>query len=369
MTRFLARTAYLFPLVSGGAAKFSGIEVYGNGILIADGDSTPSTGDHTNFGQTTKLVTVSKVYTIKNTGEADLIVSSIVIPSGYTLTDPLSFPLIIAPGVSDTFTVRFDATTPAAYSGDIVVNNNSPDIAAYNFAITATAAYAPRVLALNPIQYLKLDEASGSAASDASGNGRNGAYSNVTLAAYTPPMLGNAPSFDGLLSYVNTYSASLAGALSFDEFTLMIWFKVNAILTDGLRHTMAMVTRDVNTQIWVRKEVSNNRLRFSRVAGGGTKVVTLDGFSNTGDVCLTFSGSIVGGGLLGAGELKAYLNGVQVGTTQTGLAAAAGSGLSSILNNIGASSQVPTESWKGNLYHYAYFNQPVSNALLALATI
>ncbi len=62
------------------------------------------------------------------------------VPAGFTLTEGLSGSL--APGVSDTFTVRLDNATVGTKSGDVSFSTNDADENPFNFRITGIVAAA-----------------------------------------------------------------------------------------------------------------------------------------------------------------------------------------------------------------------------------
>ncbi|MBI1310043.1 choice-of-anchor D domain-containing protein [bacterium] len=104
---------------------------------IADGDSSPSTTDGTDFGSVTLGGTaLSRTFTVSNTGTATLTTSGLSVPAGYTITEPLSSS--IAPGNSDTFTVRLDAAAAGTKSGEISFTTNDSDENPYNFSVTGS---------------------------------------------------------------------------------------------------------------------------------------------------------------------------------------------------------------------------------------
>jgi len=63
------------------------------------------------------------------------------VPAGYTLTEALATSL--APGASDTFTVRLDTSVIGVKTGEISFANNDADENPFNFTITGTVATAP----------------------------------------------------------------------------------------------------------------------------------------------------------------------------------------------------------------------------------
>jgi hypothetical protein len=111
------------------------IAVTGNGINIVDGDSTPAPNDGTDFGSVEQGgSTVSKMFTVRNDGDAKLTLSSLTVPDGYTITENLSSSL--DPGTSDSFTVRLNTTTTGTKSGQITFDTNDANEDPFNFSIT-----------------------------------------------------------------------------------------------------------------------------------------------------------------------------------------------------------------------------------------
>lgn len=83
-------------------------------------------------------------------------------------------------------------------------------------------AYRAVVLQDSPKLYLPLSEGSGTSAADASGNGRTGTYTGITLGAAGPIFRGpTAPTFDGSGGYVTVaHHASLSPS---GAFTVAAW--------------------------------------------------------------------------------------------------------------------------------------------------
>ncbi len=111
------------------------IEVRGNGAVIADGDTSPSADDHTDFGSVVQgQAGPTRTFTVTNTGQGTLTLGSLNPPPGFTVTEGLTTSLV--QGASDTFTVRLDSTTVGPKSGDIAFTNNDSDENPFNFRIT-----------------------------------------------------------------------------------------------------------------------------------------------------------------------------------------------------------------------------------------
>ena len=144
-----------------GACEYQGpapdIAVSYNGQNIVDGDSTPSTADGTDFG--TSASPVDRTFTVTNAGSATLTLSGLTVPSGFSIVNGLSSSL--APGASDTFTVRFLATGNA--SGLVSFANNDSNENPFNFSVVGTRLpgsnlpLAPRNLTATPFSTTRVD--------------------------------------------------------------------------------------------------------------------------------------------------------------------------------------------------------------------
>ncbi len=118
------------------------IAVSGNGVNIADGDATPSLTDHTDFGEATHSgAAIERVFTVENTGTADLTTASLAVPTGFSISEGLSS--MIAAGTSDTFTVALDTGSVGTKSGDISFVNNDSNEGIFTFAVTGVVSSPP----------------------------------------------------------------------------------------------------------------------------------------------------------------------------------------------------------------------------------
>lgn len=115
------------------------IDVSGKGFSIADGDTTPSTLDGTNFGTIPLNTIASRTFTVTNIGEDTRYLGTAPsLPAGFRLgADRLVASL--ARGTSDTFVVEFPSVTAGTYGGDVVTYNNDANESPYNFTIMAIA--------------------------------------------------------------------------------------------------------------------------------------------------------------------------------------------------------------------------------------
>jgi len=125
----------------------SEIDVRGNGIIITDGDTTPSITDDTAFGDVGIGSSVTKTYTIYNTGATDLtVVAPTITGTGFSLTS--SPATTITAGSSTTFQVQFSPSAAGLVNGNVSFATNDATENPYNFSISATGVNtAPTVQA------------------------------------------------------------------------------------------------------------------------------------------------------------------------------------------------------------------------------
>ncbi|MBK9270569.1 MAG: HYR domain-containing protein [Saprospiraceae bacterium] len=116
------------------------IDVRGNNTTIADGDITPSSTDHTDFGQVSGMP-ITRTFTIRNTGAADLNleVGSILVTgpnASFFIVDNISLPATI-PGPSGTLTfdVTYDPSAQGVHNATVEITTDNCTIVLYDFAI------------------------------------------------------------------------------------------------------------------------------------------------------------------------------------------------------------------------------------------
>lgn len=127
-----------FP-VSGTGFILPEMNVTGNSVTIADGDTTPSASDHTNFGDAGAFDTIVRTFTIDNTGAGDLTIGTITF-TGSAASDfsiSASPTSSVVPGGSTTFDISFTPTAgPSTKSATISIPNNDSNENPYNFDIS-----------------------------------------------------------------------------------------------------------------------------------------------------------------------------------------------------------------------------------------
>ena len=119
------------------------IDVQGNGMLIADGDTTPSTHDDSDFGTTAVGDPWVHTFIISNSGSGplDLTNSPAVSISGSHGSD---FSVTVQPATSiaasgqTTFQISFNPTAAGQRSAVVTIGNNDSDENPYTFGIAGT---------------------------------------------------------------------------------------------------------------------------------------------------------------------------------------------------------------------------------------
>ena len=106
---------------------------------IADGSTS------LDFGNTTIGTAVNKTFIIQNIGGAELNLSSLQLPAGFSLVG--DFPKDIAPGSSKNLEIKLDASKVGSFSGPVSFNNNDADEDPFDFVISGTVDSNPPFVA------------------------------------------------------------------------------------------------------------------------------------------------------------------------------------------------------------------------------
>ncbi|MHC5857737.1 choice-of-anchor D domain-containing protein [Nostoc sp.] len=120
--------AYEAPRITTTAPE---IQVLNGTVDIADGSTTAI-----NFGDVTVGNTLTKTFTIKNTGTTALNLNNLQLPNGFSLVGTL--PTSVDANASTTISVALNTTTPGTYSGSFSLNNNDSNESPFDFAISGT---------------------------------------------------------------------------------------------------------------------------------------------------------------------------------------------------------------------------------------
>jgi hypothetical protein len=118
------------------------INVVANSTTIADGDTTPTTTDFTDFGsQDYTIGTITKTYTIQNTGVGTLTIGAITLSGADAasfLINTASTSASLTTGGSTTFTITFDPGSTGTKIASVSIVNNDANENPYNFDIQGT---------------------------------------------------------------------------------------------------------------------------------------------------------------------------------------------------------------------------------------
>lgn len=213
------------------------------------------------------------------------------------------------------------------------------------------------------VGYWVQDEPAGTASLDSGAKNHPGVYTAVTLAAAGIGDGRTAASYDGATSKNVIYSAGLNTDFNNQECTILLWAKVSGagVWTDATVRNGIQIAADANNYFQIARTATNNQLNIAYNAGSTVKAVTDSSLAGT---LAYFS---VGMTVSKAGDaLKAYINGAQVGATQTALGVWAGA-LGATLANIGCAASTPTAVWSGTLAHVLVLNVAATAAQMAIA--
>ena len=134
------------------------IELSGNGNPINDGDTSPSVADFTDFGNVVVGGDLTHNFTIQNTGNSVLNITSIASSNAkYSIS---GIPASVAPNSSASFSVTFTPTGIGTENGTITITNNDCDESSYDFAITGKAVIQAQALDFDGVdEYVSLSTA------------------------------------------------------------------------------------------------------------------------------------------------------------------------------------------------------------------
>jgi len=229
-------------------------------------------------------------------------------------------------------------------------------------------AYNAKVLALSPGVYWPLWDTSGTEATDSTGNNWHAAYVNSPTLDQTGIGDGRGcPSFDASNDYVNIYVAGFVLAFSGLEGTVNLWAKVSAAdeWTDSTARYLMHLYSLADQYVRIYKPTNDGQLIWEYAAPSTVQTITKTSVSATGWMTLGLTWSVTDGD---AGEVKAYYNGSQESTTQTGLGAWNGL-TSSTTTTLAASSTAPAALWKGNIAHVAWWDSVLTATQMATLAV
>lgn len=213
------------------------------------------------------------------------------------------------------------------------------------------------------VGYWQQAEPNGLVALDSGARAHPGTYTSVALGQTGIGDGKTAAGFDGTASKNVIYSAGLNTDFNTLQATIILWARVSgvSVWADGTIRNGIQIAADANNYFRIARTATLNQLNIAYNAGSTVKAVTDSSLAGT------FNWFQVGMTVDKAGDaLKAYINGVQVGATQTGLGVWAGA-LAATLCNIGAAANTPTSVWSGNLAHVLILNRVATQNEMTIA--
>jgi len=198
------------------------------------------------------------------------------------------------------------------------------------------------------VGYWPLWEPSGSTAADISGNGRNGAYTNVTLGqtgigdGKTSAKFVTTPA-----SKMNPYSAGMAAAANLDEGFVSAFIAIDdvSLWADATSYVFAFLTIDFTSGIVMRKSAANTLTVYRRKAAQVASIM-LDCPTTARWVHIGFAWSVA------QGKNWAYINGVKKIPTTVALNAMAGA--LAAAGTVFGSGSGATNNWPGRMAHVVW---------------
>lgn len=199
----------------------------------------------------------------------------------------------------------------------------------------------------------------------------NGTFSNCTFpfSLHSPAGL-HCPEFNGTSSTIDLYTAALASAIDMTEISVSIWAKVASasVFTDSSKRSIITLSADGNNILQISRSTSNDVIDFDYTAASTADTVAAS--------TLTAGASPVTWMHLGltvsdtGDAMKAYLNGVQTGSTQTGIGTFSGA-IDSDLTVLGSSALgTPADVWSGGISDLIIYSEILTaDEMLALSRV
>ncbi len=134
-----------FTFAIQGSGTVPEMEVTGNGAGIADGDSTPSGSDDTDFGSVVVGQNTSKTFTVANTGTLTLNLGGtprVALSGSSAFTITAQPAASIAASGTTTFSIQFAPSAAGSASATVSIVNDDSDENPYNFSIQAAGIAA-----------------------------------------------------------------------------------------------------------------------------------------------------------------------------------------------------------------------------------
>lgn len=221
--------------VTGTATGTPEINIQGNSQDIASGSNTPSTNEHTDFGDVIVGESSQRTFTIQNTGTDVLNITEITSSGdGYSISGA---PTSVAINSSATFNVNLSPTTTGTLVGFVFIKNDDDNEATYSFDLTANGikpeidiSSSETIDILDGGKEIHIAEGTG-VAKTVTYTITNSGSAPLTLSELAPtlnnplnvgtPTVGNyskttVPASGGIATFTVTYTPQADGAYSYD---------------------------------------------------------------------------------------------------------------------------------------------------------
>ncbi len=136
------------------------VNLTGNNITIADGDTLPSVLDNTHFGNVAVGSSVNKDFNIQNTGAVNLLVNDVhfegIHASEFSLLTTPSFPVSISEGKMISISVSFNPLQGGTRNAFLVIATNDPAHPVYKVKLESEATFTTNIQTAAKTERLKI---------------------------------------------------------------------------------------------------------------------------------------------------------------------------------------------------------------------
>ncbi|MBP7830399.1 MAG: choice-of-anchor D domain-containing protein, partial [Kiritimatiellae bacterium] len=258
------------------------IAVLGNGVSIADGDTTPSGSDWTDFGTiSADTGTLTRTFTITNSGDAALSVGTVSVTGAFSVASQPA--ASVAAGGSTTFQIAFTPRANGTHGAAVSFTNGDSDESPFNFAVQGVGLQALE----NCVLFVAGDGTFGSTTiPDLTGRHTMTAAGNAQIAALDPASGLTIADFNGTSSYL-ALGDNADWAFGTNDFTIEaeVFVDVLSEASGGKVPSIFIQSPDINNRTRLLINWSGTRwgLHFDCASGGST-LVNLFGTTSVGGV-------------------------------------------------------------------------------------
>jgi len=286
-------------------------QVTGSGMVITDGDMTPSTTDNTDFGNVYTGAAGTQTFVIENNGAGNLVVSNIHFTgthsSEFSLVSAPIFPVTVASGATLTVTAQFAPMADGARTAMMHISSNDFDESVYDYAVRGNGVDSPEIhVQGNTIDIVDGDMTPGTA--------NNTDFGSTTLGGTIVKnfVIKNSGLSNMVVSDINITGAAaadfaLVGTHSFphtiavaDSYSFSMSFMPSAA---GLRGAVVNVSNNDFDEATFDYAIQGTGVALPEIAVKGNGIWITDGDATAGTANNTDLGNV----LLGADQTKTFV--------------------------------------------------------------